>query len=169
MCLISFNLPGLDRFPFIIHNFLESPPFQCLVVKPNISVFTWHLSRVLPMISAHIAAKLIDLPRIDPELSINKVTMVSLKSFSVSCLKLRGYPGLAITLCNLELSRIPSSRLKFQLVFCLAKSNLCSLFANFPMVDMCGLIKLSNWFLKRIDSSFVTRSLASMISSKFDV
>jgi hypothetical protein len=40
--------------------------------------------------SAHIAAKLIDLPLIEPELSIRRVTTVSLKLFSVSSLKLSG-------------------------------------------------------------------------------
>ena len=63
------------------------------------------------MISVQIAAKLIDLPLIEPELSINRVTTVSLKLFSVSCLKLKGYPGLAITLCSRALSNIPSSKL----------------------------------------------------------
>ena len=48
--------------------------------------------------SVQIAARLIDLPLMEPELSINRLTIVSLKLFSVSCLKLNGYPGFAITL-----------------------------------------------------------------------
>ena len=54
------------------------------VVKPNISTLTEHRSKVLDKISAHIAAIVIGLPLIDPELSINKVTTVSLKSRSFS-------------------------------------------------------------------------------------
>ena len=68
------------------HNSLLCPPFQFFVVKPNISTFTEHLSSVLDKISAHRAAIVIGLPLIDPELSINKVTIVSLKSRSFSFL-----------------------------------------------------------------------------------
>ena len=39
---------------------------------------------MLPIISVQIAARLIDLPLIEPELSIRSVTIVSLKLFSVS-------------------------------------------------------------------------------------
>ena len=87
MCLKSFNLPGVLDFPSLFHNSLLLPPFQFLVVKPKISTFTEHRSKVLDKISAHIAAIVIGLPLIEPELSINKVTIVSLKSNSFSLLK----------------------------------------------------------------------------------
>ena len=45
-----------------------------------------HRSRVLAKISEHKAATVIGLPRIDPELSINKVTTVSLNSMFFSFL-----------------------------------------------------------------------------------
>ena len=141
---MSLSLPGETGLPLVNHNFFDSPPFQFLVVNPNTSVFIEHLSKVLPIISAQIAAKLIDLPRIDPELSIKRLTTVFLNSLSVSSLKLKGAPGSVTTLLNLAVSRTPSSRLKFQLVFCLDNKSLCSLFANFPIVVRCGLIKLSN-------------------------
>ena len=57
------------------------------MVKPKISTLTEHLSKVLDKMSAQIAAIVIGLPLIEPELSINKVTMVSLKSRSFSFLK----------------------------------------------------------------------------------
>ena len=86
MCLISFNLPGFSGLPSSIHSFLLSPPFHCLVVKPSTSVLTLHLSKVVLMISAHIAATVIDLPLIDPELSTRIDTLVSLNSVSFSTL-----------------------------------------------------------------------------------
>ena len=52
-----------------------------------ISTLTEQRSKVLDKISAHNAAIVIGLPRIEPELSINKVTIVSLKSSSFSFLK----------------------------------------------------------------------------------
>ena len=63
MCLKSFKRPGLDFFPSAIHFSLHFPPFQFLVVKPNISTLTEHLSNVLDKISAHIAAIVIGLPK----------------------------------------------------------------------------------------------------------
>ena len=98
MCLKSFKRPGLGILPCSNHNFLESPPFQCLVVNPRISVFMLHLSSVLPMISAHMAAVVIDLPLIDPELSTKIETRVSLNSESFSILKLSGVRGSTIIL-----------------------------------------------------------------------
>ena len=62
------------------------PPFHELVVKPKTSTFTPHLSRVLVMISVEIAAIVIGIQRIDPEISISKVTTVSIKSISASFL-----------------------------------------------------------------------------------
>ena len=86
MCLKSFNLPGLEGFPFLIHFSLDLPPFQALVVKPNISDFIKHLSRVFANISEQRAATVIGLPLIDPELSIKRETIVSLNSISFSTL-----------------------------------------------------------------------------------
>ena len=87
MCRKSFNLPGFFGFPFLFQFSLESPPFQFFVVKPSISTLTAHLSKVLERMSAHIAAIVIGLPLIDPELSIKRVTTVSLNSKSFSFLK----------------------------------------------------------------------------------
>ena len=71
----------------LFQNSLLCPPFQFFVVNPNTSTLTEHLSKVLERISAHKAAIVIGLPLIEPELSINKVTTVSLKSRSFSFLK----------------------------------------------------------------------------------
>ena len=62
------------------------PPFQFFVVNPSISTLTEHLSNVLERISAHKAAIVMGLPLMEPELSINSVTTVSLKSKSFSFL-----------------------------------------------------------------------------------
>ena len=86
MCLKSFNLPGLDGLPLFIHFSLDLPPFQAFVVNPRISVFIRHLSSVLARISEQSAATVIGLPLIDPELSINKETTVSLNSVLFSFL-----------------------------------------------------------------------------------
>ena len=75
MCLTSLSLPGFEGFPFLIHFSLDFPPFQAFVVKPRISVFIKHLSKVRAKISEHKAATVIGLPRIEPELSINKDTI----------------------------------------------------------------------------------------------
>ena len=109
ICLKSLSLPGELGFPHSTQSFLESPPFQCFVVKPSISVLILHLSKVDPIISADIAAVVIDLPLIDPELSTNIVNTVSLKDVSFSVLKLRGVSGSVMILCSLEESKIPSS------------------------------------------------------------
>ena len=87
-------------------------------MKPNISHFTWHLSNVDAIISAHIAAIEMGLPLMDPELSINKVTMVSLNSISLSCLYVNGVVGLVIILASRDASKNPSSRSNFQVRFC---------------------------------------------------
>ena len=81
-----------------------------------------------------IAAIEIGLPRIDPELSISNETTVSLKSVSFSFLNEREYIGSIITLVNLDVSNKPSSRSKFQLLFCLASSFLCNLFASLEII-----------------------------------
>ena len=72
MCLKSFNLPGVLGFDSLFQSSLLCPPFQFFVVKPKISTLTEHLSSVLDNMSAQIAAIVIGLPLIDPELSINK-------------------------------------------------------------------------------------------------
>ena len=104
--------------PHSTHNLRLSPPFQCFVVKPKISVFILHLSNVAPMISAEIAAVVIDLPLIEPELSTRIVTTVSLNFVSFSCLKLKGVRGSVIILVNLDVSNIPSSLSYSQDLFC---------------------------------------------------
>ena len=70
------------------------------------------------------------LPLIDPELSINNVTTVSLKSKSFSFLKDNELYGSIITLVSLELSRRPSSKSNSHALFCLANNCLCNLFAS---------------------------------------
>ena len=91
---------------------------------------TEHLSKVLDRISAQIAATEMGLPLIDPELSISIVTNVSLNSISFSFLKDKELKGSIIILGSFEVSNNPSSKSKFQDLFCLAKSFLCNLFAN---------------------------------------
>ena len=91
-------------------------------MKPNISTLTIHLSKVLDKISAQIAATDIGLPRIDPELSIRIVTKVSLNSVSFSFLNERELKGSIITLVSFEVSSKPSSKSKFQDLFCLANN-----------------------------------------------
>ena len=86
MCLRSFNLPGFAGLFFKVHFSLLFPPFQFFVVNPKISTLTEHLYKVLDKISAQIAATEIGLPRMDPELSIRRVTIVSLNSISFSIL-----------------------------------------------------------------------------------
>ena len=105
------------------------------MVNPNISTFTEQRSKVLDKISAQIAAIVIGLPLIDPELSINKVTTVSLKSKSFSFLKDNELYGSIIILGSFELSNKPSSKSKSHALFCFAKSCLCNLFASFVMIS----------------------------------
>ena len=80
--------------------------------------------------SAQIAATEIGFPLIEPELSISIVTRVSLKSISFSFLKDNELNGSIIILESLDVSKMPSSKSKFQDLFCLARSFLCNLFAN---------------------------------------
>ena len=116
------SLPGELGLSFFIQSSLLDPPFQCLVVKPKISTFTEHLSNVLDKISAHIAATEIGLPLIEPELSINIVTKVSLNSVSFSFLNDNEFNGSIIILESFEVSSAPSSKSKSQERFCFAKS-----------------------------------------------
>ena len=122
MCRRSFSLPGFFNFPFLFQSSLLFPPFQFFVVNPNISALTEHLSKVLDKISAHIAAIVIGLPLIEPELSINKVTTVSLKSKSFSFLKDNELYGSIIIRGNFELSNNPSSKSNCHARFCFASS-----------------------------------------------
>ena len=61
------------------------------------------------MMSAEIAAIDIGRPRIDPELSISKVTTVSRNSVSRSTLYDSEWPGLTITRASRAASSRPSS------------------------------------------------------------
>ena len=122
MCLRSLSRPGFFGRPCANHFSLDCPPFHALVVNPRISHLTLHLSKVLASISVDIAAIDIGLPRIDPELSINKETIVSLKFVLLSCLKLNGVVGFNTTRDSLAASNNPSSRSNFQVLFCLACS-----------------------------------------------
>ena len=104
-------------------------------MKPRISTLTEHLSNVLDNISAQRAAIVIGLPLIDPELSMSKVTTVSLNSKSFSFLKERELYGSIIILGNFELSNKPSSRSNSQDLFCFASNCLCNLFASFVIMS----------------------------------
>src|SRR5210317_1669950 len=131
MCLKSFSLPGVLGLSCLFQNSLLWPPFQFFVVKPKISTLTEHLSKVLDKMSAQIAAIVMGLPLIDPELSINRVTIVSLKSKSFSFLKDKELYGSIIILGSLELSNNPSSKSNSHALFCFANNCLCNLFASF--------------------------------------
>ena len=61
------------------------------MVKPKISTLTEHLSKVLDKMSAQIAAIVMGLPLIDPELSINKVTIVKAPGAEVGSLSPDGW------------------------------------------------------------------------------
>ena len=119
----------------IFQNSLLLPPFQFLVVNPRISTLTEHLSKVLDKISAQIAAIVIGLPLIDPELSIKRVTTVSLKSKSFSFLNENELYGSIIILGSFELSSRPSSKSKSHALFCFASNCLCNLFASLVMTS----------------------------------
>lgn len=80
--------------------------------------------------SPQMAAIVIGLPRIEPELSMSKVTIVSLNSVSFSCLKDNGKSGSATTRASLAASNMPSSKSNSQLLFCCAKSRRINLFAR---------------------------------------
>ena len=69
----------------------------------------------------------------EPELSIKIVTRVSLNSISFSFLNVKELKGSIIILGSFEVSNKPSSRSKFQDLFCFASNFLCNLFASFEM------------------------------------
>ena len=76
MCRKSFNLPGVFGLPSLFQNSLLLPPFQFLVVKPNISTLTEHLSKVLDKISAQIAAIVIGRPLEDVQLQLLRFVLI---------------------------------------------------------------------------------------------
>ena len=88
----------------------------------NISDLIKHLSSVFAKISEHSAATVIGLPLIEPELSINSVTTVSLNSKSFSFLNDKELYGSKIIRGNLELSNNPSSKSNSQVRFCFASN-----------------------------------------------
>ena len=85
---IKENYPGADKIiqstnmMDLRNKLLKEDP--SLLVK--ISVFTLQRSNVVLIMSAQIAATVIDLPLIDPELSTKIETLVSLNSISFSTL-----------------------------------------------------------------------------------
>ena len=91
-------------------------------MKPKISTLTEHLSSVLDKISAQIAAMVIGLPLMDPELSMSRVTTVSLKSKSFSFLNDKELYGSIIILGSFELSNNPSSKSNSHALFCFASN-----------------------------------------------
>ena len=80
----SFSRPGLRGLPSCTHFSRLCPPFQARVVKPSTSTFTAQRSSVRARMSPHIAATVIGRPRIEPELSISRLTTVSRNSVSSS-------------------------------------------------------------------------------------
>jgi hypothetical protein len=80
--------------------------------------------------SAQTAATMIGRPRIEPELSISRVTTVSRNSVSSPFLERQGAVGSVMTRVRRAVSSIPSSRSKLQLRFCWAISLRCSLLAR---------------------------------------
>ena len=80
---VAVPLAGL---PAAIHFSRLWPPFHMRVVKPSTSTLTPQRSSVRARMSALIAATVIGRPRIEPELSISKVTTVSRNSVSFSIL-----------------------------------------------------------------------------------
>ena len=80
----SLRRPGLAGLPAAIQRSRDWPPFHMRVVKPRISTLTPQRSRVRARMSALIAATVIGRPRIEPELSISRITTVSRNSVSFS-------------------------------------------------------------------------------------
>ena len=165
ICLRSLRRPGLFILPSCCHFSRVCPPFQAFVVNPRTSTLTAHLSSVLDRMSADNAATVMGLPLIEPELSISKVTTVSLKFTSVSILYDRGYNGWVTTLDSLPASRIPSSRSNFHDLFCLAKSFLWRRFASFETTPWRASSCLSSWALNLFNSSNSQSSWALTTSS----
>ena len=128
----SFRRPGLAGLPAFIQLSRDCPPFHALVVKPKISVFTPQRSSVRAKISAQMAAIMIGLPRMEPELSNRSVTTVSRKLVSSSILKVSGAKGSVTTRDRRATSSTPSSRSNCQLRFCCAIRRRCRRLARRP-------------------------------------
>ena len=100
------------------------PSFPCLG-QTSISHLTLHLSKVLASISVDIAAIDIGLP-IDPELSINKETTVSLKFVLLSCLAQRWLDLTLLVRALRRLISLPQGQIsKFYFVWPAAFSEVC--------------------------------------------
>ena len=82
----SFSRPAFGRLPSVSHRSRDCPPFQARVVNPRISTFTPHRSSVRARMSALIAATTMGRPRMEPELSMSRLTTVSRKPVSFSIL-----------------------------------------------------------------------------------
>ncbi|MNY53561.1 hypothetical protein D3C86_1893260 [compost metagenome] len=91
---------------------------------------TPHRSSVRARMSAQTAATMIGRPRIEPELSISRVTTVSRNGLSLSILKDRGLVGSVMTRVRRAVSSTPSSRSNDQLRLCCAIRRRCSLLAS---------------------------------------
>ena len=122
-----------------------------------------HLSKVLARISVEIAAIVIGLPLIEPELSIKSETTVSLNSVSFSFLYDKELSGVVITLASLPLSRIPSSRSNSHHLFCFDKSFLWSLLAKIVIVESNFSVCLSSCFLS-FEASSASQSLSALVT-----
>ena len=84
----------IGRTPFGQPRSRLCPPFHARVVKPRISVATPQRSSVRASMSAQVAAIEIGRPRIDPELSISRLTTVSLKfHFALDLVAQANAPG----------------------------------------------------------------------------
>jgi len=75
----SLSRPGFAVLPAASHDSRDEPPFQARVVKPRISTFTPQRSSVRARMSALIAATVIGRPRIEPELSMTRLTSALLR------------------------------------------------------------------------------------------
>ena len=82
----SFSRPAFGRLPCASHRSRDWPPFQARVVNPRISTLTAQRSRVRARMSALMAATTMGRPRIEPELSISRLTTVSRNPVSFSIL-----------------------------------------------------------------------------------
>ena len=161
----SFSRPGAMGFPAAIQSWKDFPPFQARVVKPRISAFTPQRSSVRAIISAVTAATMMGRPRIEPELSIRIVTMVSRKSVSFSSLKVSADIGSIITRVSRAVSSIPSSRSKVQLRCCCASNLRCKRLASREIAPDNPAIWPSKYPRRRSSSSVSQRSSALSTSS----
>ena len=164
MWRISFKRPGCAGLPCCNHNSRDWPPRQARVVKPRISTLTVHRSRVRPRISAHMAAMVIERPRMEPELSMSRDTTVSLNFISFSCLKASGLNGSIMTLGNLEQSSVPSSRSNSQVLFCCAINFRCRRLASL-LITICELCKCLSSTPRNLSSSMGSHNSSANTTS----